>query len=31
MDVVGYYQPDETKVVAALRPSTTFNAILARL
>jgi len=28
-DVGGYYHPDDTKAFAALRPSTTFNGILA--
>jgi isocitrate dehydrogenase len=31
VDVGGYYQPDTAKASAALRPSTTFNAILATL
>ncbi|MBM3972902.1 MAG: NADP-dependent isocitrate dehydrogenase [Planctomycetes bacterium] len=31
IDVGGYYQPDDRKAAAALRPSATFNAILARL
>jgi isocitrate dehydrogenase len=31
VDVGGYYQPDNAKASAALRPSTTFNAILAQL
>lgn len=30
-DVGGYYQPDDAKAFAALRPSKTFNAILAQL
>jgi isocitrate dehydrogenase len=30
-DVGGYYQPDDAKAFAALRPSATFNAILAQL
>lgn len=30
-DVGGYYQPDDAKASAALRPSATFNAILAQL
>jgi len=30
-DVGGYYQPDDAKAAAALRPSATFNAILAAL
>ncbi len=30
-DVGGYYQPDDTKAAAAMRPSATFNAILAGL
>jgi isocitrate dehydrogenase len=30
-DIGGYYQPDDIKASAALRPSTTFNAILAKL
>ncbi len=30
-DVGGYYRPDDTKAAAAMRPSATFNAILARL
>ena len=30
-DVGGYYQPDDAKAAAALRPSATFNAIVARL
>lgn len=30
-DIGGYYQPDESKASAALRPSQTFNAILAKL
>ena len=31
VDVGGYYQPDEAKASASLRPSKTFNAILAQL
>jgi isocitrate dehydrogenase len=31
VDVGGYYQPDPGKAAAALRPSATFNAILAKL
>ena len=31
VDVGGYYQPDDAKASAALRPSVTFNEILARL
>ncbi|HVY31689.1 MAG TPA: NADP-dependent isocitrate dehydrogenase [Polyangiaceae bacterium] len=31
VDVGGYYQPDAAKATAALRPSKTFNAILAKL
>ncbi len=31
VDLGGYYQPDDAKATAALRPSTTFNAILATL
>jgi len=30
-DIGGYYQPDDVKASAALRPSATFNAILAKL
>jgi isocitrate dehydrogenase len=30
-DIGGYYQPDDAKASAALRPSATFNAILAKL
>ena len=30
-DIGGYYRPDEAKASAALRPSPTFNAILAKL
>jgi isocitrate dehydrogenase len=30
-DIGGYYQPDESKASAALRPSPTFNEILATL
>jgi isocitrate dehydrogenase len=30
-DVGGYYLPDDTKAAAALRPSATFNQILAEL
>jgi isocitrate dehydrogenase len=30
-DVGGYYQPDDAKAAAALRPSATFNGILAKL
>ncbi|MBI5767024.1 MAG: NADP-dependent isocitrate dehydrogenase [Verrucomicrobia bacterium] len=30
-DIGGYYQPDDAKAAAALRPSTTFNQILATL
>ena len=30
-DVGGYYLPDDTKASAALRPSQTFNAILASI
>jgi isocitrate dehydrogenase len=28
MDIGGYYQPDEVKVSAAMRPSKVFNEIL---
>ena len=28
VDIGGYYFPDETKVIAAMRPSATFNAII---
>ena len=28
-DVGGYYQPDDAKASAAMRPSATFNAIIA--
>ena len=31
MDLGGYYQPDETLAANAMRPSTTFNAILSKL
>ena len=31
IDLGGYYQPDDTKATAALRPSSTFNQILAQL
>jgi isocitrate dehydrogenase len=31
IDIGGYYQPDDAKGSAAMRPSATFNAILARL
>ncbi len=31
VDIGGYYQPDDAKANAALRPSATFNAILAKL
>ncbi len=31
VDLGGYYQPDDAKATAALRPSATFNAILAAL
>ncbi|HEY5891735.1 MAG TPA: NADP-dependent isocitrate dehydrogenase [Chthoniobacterales bacterium] len=31
VDISGYYQPDEAKASAALRPSGTFNGILATL
>ena len=31
VDIGGYYQPDDTKATAALRPSPTFNAILAAI
>ena len=30
-DIGGYYQPDDAKASAALRPSPTLNAILATL
>ena len=30
-DIGGYYQPDDAKASAALRPSATFNAILAKI
>ncbi|HEY8993968.1 MAG TPA: NADP-dependent isocitrate dehydrogenase, partial [Lacunisphaera sp.] len=30
-DIGGYYQPDEAKALAALRPSATLNAILSQL
>lgn len=30
-DIGGYYRPEPTKVMAAMRPSATFNAILSRL
>ena len=29
VDIGGYYKPDEAKTVAAMKPSATFNAILA--
>ncbi|MCB1207181.1 MAG: NADP-dependent isocitrate dehydrogenase, partial [Verrucomicrobiae bacterium] len=28
VDIGGYYQPDEAKVAAAMRPSVTFNGVL---
>merc|ERR1712070_638279 len=31
MDVGGYYQPDDAKAFAAMRPSPTFNAVIDRL
>ena len=31
LDIGGYYHPDETKVAEAMRPSQTFNRILARV
>lgn len=31
VEIGGYYQPDETKAAAAMRPSATFNAALAEL
>ena len=31
VDLGGYYMPDDTKAAATLRPSKTFNAILAAL
>ncbi len=31
VDIGGYYQPDDAKTTAAMRPSATFNAILGRL
>jgi isocitrate dehydrogenase len=31
VDLGGYYQPDDTKAAAAMRPSATFNRILAQL
>ncbi|MFA7368128.1 MAG: NADP-dependent isocitrate dehydrogenase, partial [Kiritimatiellales bacterium] len=31
VDVGGYYRPDEKLVAAAMRPSKTFNAVLAAL
>lgn len=31
MDIGGYYKPDESKTSAAMRPSPTFNAILAQI
>ena len=31
IDVGGYYQPDDAKAAQALRPSATFNAILAAI
>jgi isocitrate dehydrogenase len=31
VDIGGYYQPDETKASAALRPSSTLNRILAEI
>ncbi|MBN8524566.1 MAG: NADP-dependent isocitrate dehydrogenase [Planctomycetes bacterium] len=31
VDIGGYYQPDDAKAAAAMRPSATFNAILAKL
>jgi isocitrate dehydrogenase len=31
VDIGGYYKPDEAKTVAAMRPSETFNAILATI
>ena len=31
VDIGGYYQPDRTKLAAAMRPSATFNAALAEL
>ena len=30
-DIGGYYRPDEAKVLAVMRPSATFNAVLAKL
>jgi isocitrate dehydrogenase len=29
VDIGGYYRPDEAKVSAVMRPSATFNAVLA--
>jgi isocitrate dehydrogenase len=31
VEIGGYYKPDEAKANAALRPSATFNAILAKV
>ena len=31
VDIGGYYKPDEVKTVAAMRPSATLNAILAKV
>ena len=31
VDIGGYYHPDPAKLAAAMRPSTTFNAILAAM
>ncbi len=31
VDIGGYYRPDEAKTAAVMRPSATFNAILASL
>ncbi|HBU01282.1 MAG TPA: hypothetical protein DEB20_01740, partial [Acidimicrobiaceae bacterium] len=28
VDIGGYYMPDDAKVIAAMRPSATFNAII---
>ena len=31
MDIGGYYQPDEEKAIAAMRPCAVFNDALAKL
>ena len=31
VDIGGYYQPDAARLAAAMRPSPTLNAVLARL